>query len=71
MLPGRVQAQQITQIRPQVSGIVQKQLFREGTTVKAGQALYQLEPPCCKPPWPVPRPPRTAKHWPVGIERSH
>ena len=43
ILPGRVQAQQIAQIRPQVSGIVQKQLFREGATVQAGQALYQLD----------------------------
>ena len=32
------------EIRPQISGIVQKRLFTEGTTVKAGQALYQIDP---------------------------
>lgn len=43
-LPGRVVASQIAEIRPQVSGIVQSRLFVEGTEVKAGQALYQIDP---------------------------
>ena len=42
-LPGRLSASQVAEIRPQVSGIVQKRLFEEGTTVRAGQALYQLD----------------------------
>ncbi|KXI28208.1 efflux RND transporter periplasmic adaptor subunit [Paraglaciecola hydrolytica] len=43
-LPGRIAASQIAEIRPQVSGIVQSRLFIEGTEVKAGQALYQIDP---------------------------
>jgi len=42
-LPGRLSASQVAEIRPQVSGIVQKRLFEEGSTVRAGQALYQLD----------------------------
>jgi membrane fusion protein (multidrug efflux system) len=42
-LPGRLSASQVAEIRPQVSGIVQKRLFDEGSTVRAGQALYQLD----------------------------
>ncbi|WP_340679119.1 efflux RND transporter periplasmic adaptor subunit, partial [Paraglaciecola sp.] len=43
-LPGRIAASQIAEIRPQVSGIVQSRLFIEGTEVKVGQALYQIDP---------------------------
>lgn len=43
-LSGRVVAQRTAEIRPQVTGIVLNQLFQEGSTVKAGQALYQLDP---------------------------
>lgn len=43
-LPGRVQAAQIAEIRPQVSGIVQARHFTEGSTVSAGTALYQIDP---------------------------
>ena len=43
-LPGRIAASQIAEIRPQVSGIVQARLFVEGSEVKAGQALYQIDP---------------------------
>ena len=43
-LPGRTSAFMSAEIRPQISGIVQKRLFTEGTTVKAGQALYQIDP---------------------------
>lgn len=43
-LPGRTVAYRIAQVRPQVSGIIQKRLFTEGATVQAGQALYQIDP---------------------------
>lgn len=43
-LPGRTTAFQIAEIRPQVSGLIQKRLFTEGSEVKAGQVLYQIEP---------------------------
>ncbi len=43
-LPGRTSAYLTADIRPQVGGIVQKRLFTEGETVRAGQALYQLDP---------------------------
>lgn len=43
-LPGRANAHLIAEIRPQVGGIIQKRLFTEGDTVKAGQALYQIDP---------------------------
>lgn len=43
-LPGRVQAAQIAEIRPQVSGIVLARHFTEGSTVTAGTALYQIDP---------------------------
>jgi membrane fusion protein, multidrug efflux system len=43
-LPGRLSASQVAEIRPQVGGIVLKRLFTEGSNVKAGQPLYQLDP---------------------------
>ena len=43
-LLGRVSAFLQAEIRPQVSGIVQKRLFTEGALVKAGQPLYQIDP---------------------------
>ncbi len=43
-LVGRTSAVRIAEIRPQVNGIIQKQLFEEGATVKAGQQLYQIDP---------------------------
>jgi membrane fusion protein (multidrug efflux system) len=42
-LPGRTSAYVIAEVRPQVTGIVQKRLFEEGAMVKAGQPLYQLD----------------------------
>jgi len=42
-LPGRTTAFLTAEIRPQVSGIVQKRLFTEGAQVKAGQMLYQID----------------------------
>ncbi len=43
-LPGRTSAFRVAEIRPQVNGIVQKRLFTEGSTVEAGQLLYQIDP---------------------------
>jgi membrane fusion protein (multidrug efflux system) len=43
-LPGRTAALRVSEVRPQVSGILQKRLFEEGSTVKAGQVLYQIDP---------------------------
>jgi membrane fusion protein, multidrug efflux system len=43
-LPGRTAPFRIAQIRPQVSGLVLKRLFEEGSDVKAGQVLYQIDP---------------------------
>jgi membrane fusion protein (multidrug efflux system) len=43
-LPGRTSAYRIAEIRPQVSGIIQKRLFVEGTDVNEGQVLYQIDP---------------------------
>lgn len=42
-LPGRVASSLIAEVRPQVSGVVQRRLFTEGGLVKAGQPLYQLD----------------------------
>lgn len=42
-LPGRTAAFMSAEVRPQVSGIVQKRLFTEGAMVKQGQPLYQLD----------------------------
>ncbi|HOC38664.1 MAG TPA: efflux RND transporter periplasmic adaptor subunit, partial [Thermodesulfobacteriota bacterium] len=43
-LPGRTAAYRVADIRPQVNGILQKRLFQEGSDVKAGQLLYQIDP---------------------------
>ncbi len=43
-LPGRTSASLVAEVRPQVSGIVQKRLFEEGDNVQAGQPLYQIDP---------------------------
>ena len=43
-LPGRTSAYLVAEVRPQVSGIIQKRLFEEGSDVKAGQVLYQIDP---------------------------
>ncbi|WP_064600742.1 efflux RND transporter periplasmic adaptor subunit [Pseudomonas sp. DR 5-09] len=43
-LPGRTSANRVAEVRPQVSGIIQKRLFREGAEVKQGQQLYQIDP---------------------------
>ena len=43
-LPGRTSPSLIAEVRPQVSGIVQKRIFTEGSDVKAGQVLYHIDP---------------------------
>jgi membrane fusion protein (multidrug efflux system) len=43
-LPGRTTPFLIAEIRPQVNGLIQKRLFTEGEDVKAGAALYQIDP---------------------------
>lgn len=43
-LSGRVTAFQTSEVRPQVAGIVQRRFFTEGSIVRAGQTLYQIDP---------------------------
>lgn len=43
-LAGRTSGFQIAEVRPQVSGIIQKRFFEEGADVKAGDVLYQIDP---------------------------
>ena len=43
-LAGRTSAHLIAEVRPQVGGIIQKRLFTEGSDVKAGEILYQIDP---------------------------
>ncbi|RZQ56880.1 efflux RND transporter periplasmic adaptor subunit [Pseudidiomarina tainanensis] len=42
-LPGRASAFRVAEVRPQVSGILEKRLFEEGSMVEAGQQLYQID----------------------------
>ncbi len=43
-LPARVSAFEVSQVRPQVSGIIERRLFAEGSYVRKGQTLYQINP---------------------------
>lgn len=43
-LPGRTVPYKVAEIRPQVSGVIQKRMFVEGSDVKEGQQLYQIDP---------------------------
>ena len=43
-LPGRTSAYFVAEIRPQVNGIVHEVLFNEGSDIKAGSVLYQIDP---------------------------
>ena len=43
-LTGRTSAHLVSEVRPQVNGIVKARLFQEGGYVRAGQALYQIDP---------------------------
>lgn len=42
-LSGRVAASVTSEVRPQITGIIQKMLFKEGSVVRAGQPLYQID----------------------------
>jgi membrane fusion protein, multidrug efflux system len=42
--PARVDAYRIAEIRPQVSGVILKRMFEEGSDVREGQQLYQIDP---------------------------
>ncbi|WP_318389112.1 multidrug efflux RND transporter periplasmic adaptor subunit AcrA [Enterobacter sp.] len=43
-LPGRTSAFRIAEVRPQVSGIILKRNFTEGSDIEAGVSLYQIDP---------------------------
>ncbi|CAK9884184.1 MAG: Multidrug efflux pump subunit AcrA [Candidatus Erwinia impunctatus] len=43
-LPGRTSAFRVAEVRPQVSGIILKRNFAEGSNIKAGESLYQIDP---------------------------
>jgi membrane fusion protein (multidrug efflux system) len=43
-LPGRTAAYRLAEIRPQVNGLILKRAFTEGSDVKAGDLLYQIDP---------------------------
>ncbi len=43
-LPGRAVPFEISEVRPQVGGLIRQRLFTEGQQVKAGQLLYQVDP---------------------------
>ena len=43
-LPGRISAFLVAEVRPQVNGIIQQRTFTEGSDVKAGALLYQIDP---------------------------
>jgi membrane fusion protein (multidrug efflux system) len=43
-LPGRLEASRVAQVRARAAGILQKRLFREGSDVRAGQPLFQIDP---------------------------
>lgn len=42
-LPGRINALRTAEVRPQISGVIQRQLFQEGSIVRQGQPLYQID----------------------------
>jgi membrane fusion protein (multidrug efflux system) len=43
-LAGRTSAYLVSEVRPQVGGIVKKRLFKEGSDIKAGETLYEIDP---------------------------
>jgi len=42
-LPGRLEASRIAEVRARVAGILQKRVFKEGSDVKSGQKLFQID----------------------------
>src|SRR6266481_6505760 len=43
-LPGRTTAVTISDVRPQITGVILRRLFTEGSDVKEGQQLYEIDP---------------------------
>jgi len=43
-LPGRTNPYQVSDVRPQISGIIKARVFEEGSNVQAGQLLYRIDP---------------------------
>src|SRR5215203_4159406 len=43
-LPGRVAPTRVSDVRPRISGIVIERMFSQGSEVKAGDALYRIDP---------------------------
>lgn len=43
-LSGRTSASLVSEVRPQVNGVIKARLYQEGSNVRAGQALYQIDP---------------------------
>lgn len=43
-LPGRLEPSRVAQVRARAAGILQKRLFEEGSDVRAGQALFKIDP---------------------------
>ncbi|HBQ8020521.1 TPA: efflux RND transporter periplasmic adaptor subunit [Klebsiella aerogenes] len=50
-LPGRTSAFRVAAVRPQVSGIILKRNFVEGSDIKAGESLYQIDPATYQAAW--------------------
>src|SRR5689334_17011768 len=42
-LPGRITAAETSEVRPQVSGVIEQRFFEEGSLVRKGQVLYQIQ----------------------------
>lgn len=42
-LPGRISARETADVRPQINGVIRRRLFTEGSFVKAGQVLYEID----------------------------
>jgi membrane fusion protein (multidrug efflux system) len=43
-LPGRIAAYEMSEVRPQVTGLIRRRYFEEGALVRAGQTLYEIDP---------------------------
>lgn len=50
-LPGRTSAFRVAEVRPQVSGIILKRNFTEGSDITAGESLYQIDPATYQAAW--------------------
>lgn len=50
-LPGRTSAFRVAEVRPQVSGIILKRNFVEGSDIKGGESLYQIDPATYQAAW--------------------